>query len=158
MTTINSVKIHTDGSSLGNPGPGGYGVLVQYADRETELSGGFSRTTNNRMEIIAVIKGLETLDQGSNVSVYSDSKYVVDAINNGWARRWKANSWKRNKKGEPALNPDLWDRLLQLIGQHNVDFNWVRGHSGNIENERADKLAVTAAAGKNLPPDAGYQT
>lgn len=157
MTQPKNITIHTDGSALGNPGPGGYGTLLSYNGQDRELSGGFALTTNNRMEILAVIVGLEALKERSRVTLYSDSRYVVDAITKGWAKRWKANGWKRNKQGERALNPDLWDKLLPLLDNHDIDFQWVRGHSGNPGNERVDRLAVAAASGKNLPPDTGYK-
>ncbi len=150
------VIMHTDGACSGNPGPGGYGTVMQFGNRRTELSGGFRRTTNNRMELLAVIAGFEALKQPCAVTVYSDSKYVVDAVNKGWARRWRANGWRRNKR-EKAENPDLWARLLDLIETHSVVFRWVRGHAGDEGNERADTLAVTASTGKNLAADEGYE-
>ena len=139
------VDIYTDGACLGNPGPGGYGAVLLDGGHRKELSGGFRLTTNNRMEIMAVIKGLEELQEPCSVSLYSDSQYVVNAISKGWAKRWKANGWKRNSKGEKALNPDLWDKMLDLCGKHEVTFKWVKGHSGNKENERCDSLAVGSA-------------
>jgi ribonuclease HI len=153
---LRRVTVHTDGSCLGNPGPGGYAAIVEYRGQEKELSGGFRRTTNNRMEILAVIAGLEVLKERCSVTVYSDSRYVVDAVEKGWAARWKANSWMRNKR-ESAVNPDLWDRLLGSLEQHEVELKWVRGHAGNAGNVRADKLAVAAANGKNLPHDDGFE-
>ncbi len=152
-----SVTIHTDGACLGNPGPGGYGAVLDYQGTRRELSGGFRLTTNNRMELLAVIVALETLKEPCRVSVYSDSQYVVDAIEKGWARRWKANGWKRNKK-EAAINPDLWERLLNLTDKHAVTFRWVRGHAGNVENERCDELAVAAAKGPSLEADTVYES
>ena len=152
-----SVTIHTDGACLGNPGPGGYGAVLDYQGTRRELSGGFRLTTNNRMELLAVIVALETLKEPCRVSVYSDSQYVVDAIEKGWARRWKANGWKRNKK-EAAINPDLWERLLNLTDKHAVTFKWVRGHAGNVENERCDELAVAAAKGPSLEADTVYES
>lgn len=149
------VTIYTDGSCLGNPGPGGYGVVLMSGDLRKELSGGFSRTTNNRMELMAVIVALEALKRPAKVTLYSDSKYVVDALNKGWAKKWRANGWKRNKT-EPAVNPDLWQRLLAVAENHQVDFKWVRGHAGVAGNERVDKLATTAAHQPGLPPDPGY--
>ena len=156
MSAAKQVTIHTDGSCLGNPGPGGYAAILDYQGRERELSGGFRRTTNNRMEILAVIAGLRALTKPCSVTVYSDSRYVVDAIEKGWARKWKANGWMRNKR-ESAVNPDLWEKLLNALSQHDVEFKWVRGHSGNAGNVRADKLAVAAANGKNLPRDEGFE-
>ena len=156
MNTLPNVTIYTDGSALGNPGPGGYGTVLLVDEHRKELSGGFRLTTNNRMEILGVIKGLEALAERCRVTVYSDSQYVVNAIEKGWARKWRAKGWMRNKK-EKALNPDLWERLLDLVSQHDVAFNWVRGHDGVAENERADRLAVGAAQGVGLPPDEGYE-
>ena len=153
---LRHVIIHTDGSCIGNPGPGGYGVILEHQGREKELSGGFRRTTNNRMEILAVIVGMEELRQPCSVTVYSDSRYVVDAIEKGWAKRWQANSWMRNKR-ERAINPDLWERLLKALDKHDVELLWVRGHAGNAGNVRADSLAQAAAKGANLPRDEGFE-
>ena len=150
------ITIYTDGACLKNPGLGGYGVVLLYADHRKELSGGFRLTTNNRMEIFAAIAGLESLKEPCEVDLYSDSQYVVNAISKGWAKRWKTKGWMRNDK-DKALNPDLWERLLQLCDRHRVTFHWVRGHSGNVENERCDRLATTAAKGDNLPEDEGYK-
>ena len=155
-SSLRHVIIHTDGSCLGNPGPGGYGVVLEHNGRERELSGGFRRTTNNRMEILAVIMGLETLTERCSVTVYSDSRYVVDAIEKGWAKRWQANGWMRNKR-ERAVNPDLWERLLTALEKHGVALRWVRGHAGNAGNVRADKLAVAAANGADLSHDEGFE-
>ncbi len=135
------VNIYTDGACSGNPGPGGYGVILKYKGKEKELSGGETHTTNNRMELTGVIVGLAALKEPCKVNLYTDSKYIVDAVNKGWAKKWKANNWKRNAK-EKALNTDLWEKLLDLIDKHQVDFNWVKGHAGHPENERCDKLAV----------------
>lgn len=153
---ITTVDIHTDGSCLGNPGPGGYGVVLKHDGRRKELSGGYRLTTNNRMELMAPIEGLSSLKGKCRVTLYSDSKYVVDGISKGWARKWRGQSWMRNKK-EKALNPDLWETLLGLCDYHDVEFRWVRGHSGDTENERCDFLAVTAAQQPNLPVDPGYR-
>ena len=150
------MEIHTDGACLGNPGPGGYGVVLRYGDHRKELSGGYRRTTNNRMELLAVIKALEALTQPCQVILHSDSRYVVDAMERGWARQWQANGWRRNRQ-EKALNPDLWETLLQLCAWHKVEFRWVRGHSGNAENERCDRLAAQAAKQPDLPADPGYR-
>jgi ribonuclease HI len=144
--------LYSDGACSGNPGPGGYGVLLKYGDHCKELSGGFANTTNNRMELTAVIKGLESLKEPCEVTVVSDSRYIVDAMEKGWARKWRANGWKRNKK-DPALNPDLWAQLLDRCVKHTVRFQWVNGHAGHPENERCDQLAVAAAAMPGLPPD-----
>ena len=157
MVTDTTVTIYTDGACIGNPGPGGYGAVLLSGEHRKELSGGFANTTNNRMEILAAIVGLETLKKPSAVTLYSDSRYLVDAIEKGWAIKWQANGWMRNKK-ERAVNPDLWERLLDLTKQHDVEFRWVRGHAGNKENERCDKLAVAAAKGRNLPADSGYKS
>lgn len=156
MFGVRSVTIFTDGSSLGNPGPGGYGAVLLYGEHRRELSGGYAETTNNRMELMAAIVALEALKMPCDVTLYSDSKYLVDAIEKGWARKWKANSWMRNRE-ERAINPDLWARLLALMEQHEVAFRWVRGHAGVKENERCDELATTAAKQKGLPPDRGYR-
>lgn len=152
-----SITIHTDGACLGNPGPGGYGAVLEYEGTRKELSGGFRLTTNNRMELLAAILALETLKEPCSVTLHSDSKYVVDAVEQGWARRWQANDWMRNKK-EAAINPDLWERLLQQTGRHDVTFRWVRGHAGNVENERCDRLAVEAANGDDLEADSIYES
>lgn len=149
------VIIYTDGGALGNPGPGGYGAVILQAGQRKELSGGYRMTTNNRMELTAAIEALRALPASSQVTLHTDSKYLVDAVTQGWAKRWRANGWKRNKK-EKALNPDLWQQLLDLLEKHQVEFVWVKGHAGNRENERCDRLAVQAARGKNLPADAGY--
>lgn len=147
--------IHTDGCCLGNPGPGGYGVVLRQGERVKELSGGFRRTTNNRMEIYAAIMALEALKGRQKVDLYTDSQYVVKAIEEGWARKWKRQHWMRNSK-EAAVNPDLWERLLQACDAHQVTFKWVRGHSGDAGNERCDVLAKAAAKLPDLPPDPGY--
>ena len=156
MTNLKEVTIYTDGACTGNPGPGGYGVVLLYGGQRKEVNGGFQLTTNNRMELMAAIVGLQTLKKKCRVSLYSDSEYLVNAMSEGWARRWQANGWKRNKK-EKALNPDLWDRLLSLCAYHDVEFRWVRGHSGDPENERCDALAVQAANEARLPLDEGYE-
>ena len=156
MSDMTRVTVYTDGSAIGNPGPGGYGVVMFTGDSRKELSGGFRHTTNNRMEILAAIKALEALNRPCQVTLHSDSRYVVDAIAKGWARKWRAKGWMRNKN-ESALNPDLWERLLALVEKHDVDFRWVRGHTGVTENERADRLAVSAAQGADLPPDEVYE-
>ena len=150
------IAIYTDGACSGNPGPGGYGTVLLYGERRKELSGGFRKTTNNRMELLAVIEGLRALNRPCAVTVFSDSKYIVDAVNKGWARRWQANGWRRNKNAR-ALNPDLWGQLLTLLDAHTVSLRWVRGHSGNPGNERADALAVAASQGNNLAIDEVYE-
>lgn len=138
------VKLYTDGSCKGNPGAGGWGAILEYKGADFEMSGGEAETTNNRMEITAVIEGLRALKRPCSVDVYSDSKYVVDAINLGWVLKWKANGWMRNRT-EKALNPDLWKELLSLLETHEVTFNWIKGHNGNPKNERCDALAVKEA-------------
>lgn len=152
---MKKVTIYTDGGCSGNPGPGGYGCVLLYGEHRKELSGGFKLTTNNRMELLACIKALEALKFECNVTVYSDSKYVVDSIENGWAIKWKRNGWKRNKK-DKAENPDLWECLLDLCEKHNVKFEWVKGHSGNTENDRCDTLAKAAFSSDNLFEDKKY--
>ena len=150
------VTLYTDGACSGNPGPGGYGAVLQFGESRKEISGGFAVTTNNRMELLAVIEGLEALKRPCAVAVYSDSRYIVDAVNKGWAERWRANGWRRNKR-EMAVNPDLWARLLGLLERHAVEFRWVKGHAGNPGNERADALAVAASRGDGLAVDEGYE-
>jgi len=149
---MKEVTIYTDGACSGNPGPGGYGVVLLYEDHRKELSGGFQDTTNNRMELMALIKGLEALKEGCKVTVHSDSKYVVDSLNKGWALKWRANNWIRNKR-DKALNRDLWEKLLELIEPHHVKIKWVKAHSENPLNERCDYLAVRAYNKANLPAD-----
>ena len=149
---MKTVEIFTDGACSGNPGPGGYGVILKSANKIKELSAGYRKTTNNRMELRAVITGLKALKDKCDVKVYSDSKYIVDAVRQGWAKRWQRNNWYRNKN-EKALNPDLWQELLDLIDHHRVEFIWVKGHAGHPENERCDELAVAATAGDNLLED-----
>ncbi len=141
MAERKHVEIFTDGACSGNPGPGGYGVILRYNQFEREISGGASDTTNNRMELSAVIAGLEALNEPCDVTLYSDSKYFIDAIEQGWAIKWKAKGWMRTSK-EKALNPDLWEKILKLLDKHNVTLVWVKGHAGHPENERCDKLAV----------------
>ncbi len=158
---LKDVIIYTDGACRGNPGPGGYGVVLLYKDKDKthrkELSKGFKLTTNNRMELLACIAGLEKLKYPCSVTIYSDSKYVVDAVCKGWAKKWRANGWKRNKT-DFAENTDLWARLLELCEKHKVEFVWVKGHFGNPENERCDKLAVKAASQDKLDIDINYET
>ena len=153
---MKSVTLHTDGACSGNPGPGGYGAVLQFGEHRKEISGGFALTTNNRMELLAVIRGLEGLKESCAVTIYSDSKYIVDAVNKGWAERWRSNGWRRNKR-EKAINPDMWARLLDLLKTHDVEFRWVKGHAGNPGNERADALAVAASKGGDLAVDEGYE-
>jgi ribonuclease HI len=150
------VTIYTDGACIGNPGPGGYGVVLLYAEHRRELSGGCQHTTNNRMELLAAIRGLEALKESCEVRLLSDSQYVVNGIMQGWARKWRANGWRRNKN-DFAENRDLWEQLLQLCEKHRVVLEWVRGHAGNSENERCDQLAVAAAHASNLAVDSVYE-
>jgi len=149
------VLIHTDGACLGNPGPGGYGAILSCNGVEKEFSGGYSLTTNNRMEILAVIVALETLTRACEVRVVTDSMYVRDAIEKRWLANWKRNGWKTAAK-TPVKNRDLWMRLDGLLASHKVRFEWVRGHAGHPENERCDELARRAAQGRGLPRDEGY--
>lgn len=141
---MKKVEIFTDGACKGNPGPGGWGAVLRYNGVEKEISGGEANTTNNRMELTAVIRALEMLKEPCEVVLCTDSQYISNAIKLGWAKKWKSNNWMRNKK-EKALNPELWDRLLSLCGIHNVEIIWVKGHAGHPENERCDRLAVAAA-------------
>lgn len=151
------IYLFTDGASSGNPGPGGYGIVLRCGTYEMELSGGFERTTNNRMELLAVIKGLEAIRwKNAEVHVVSDSSYVVNAINKGWLFNWERTGFSK------AKNPDLWQRFLPLYRSHRVSFHWIKGHAGHPENERCDALAVAAGAGAVakgavLPPDTGYE-
>jgi ribonuclease HI len=149
------IKIYTDGGSLGNPGPGGYGVVILDGEKRTEISGGFRLTTNNRMELMGCIVGLSQLKSPSSVTVFTDSRYVVHGIEKGWAKRWRKKNWMRNET-EPAINPDLWERLLELCQAHEIEFVWLRGHAGHRENERCDRLSKQAASKPNLPIDPGY--
>ncbi len=135
------VDIFTDGACSGNPGPGGWGAILRFNGIEKELSGGERETTNNRMEMTAVITALSALKEPCEVTLYSDSKYIIDSVTKGWAVGWRAKGWKKSDKS-PALNPDLWEKLLALVERHNVTFVWVKGHAGHPENERCDKLAV----------------
>ncbi len=147
----NPIIIYTDGSSRGNPGPGGYGVVLISGPYRKELSKGFKLTTNNRMELLGVIVALEELKHpSSNVSVYTDSKYVVDAVEKGWVFGWEKKAFKDKK------NPDLWMRFLSIYRNHRVKFHWVKGHATNLENNRCDKLATDAAQSKDLFNDTGY--
>ena len=149
---MSRINIYTDGAAKGNPGPGGYGVILEFKEHTKELSSGFRLTTNNRMELLAVIVGLESIKQPRQiVMVFSDSKYVVDAINKGWVFEWEKKKYKKKK------NPDLWKRFLLIYREHKVSFTWVKGHSGHAQNERCDQLAVVAANNNNLPIDIGYE-
>ena len=146
---MKKIEIFTDGACQGNPGPGGWGAILRYNGHEKEISGGEGCTTNNRMELCAVIEALSLLKEPCNVTLFSDSKYVCDAISKGWAKKWQRNGWKRSGNS-PALNPDLWEKLLSLISIHKVSIIWVKGHAGHPENERCDKLAVAAATQAKL--------
>ena len=146
------IYLFTDGAASGNPGPGGYGAILKCAGREKEMSGGFSRTTNNRMELMAVIIGLEAiLWENAQVEIWSDSTYVVKAINEGWLSNWENKGFKKVK------NVDLWTRFIPLYRKHRVNFHWLKGHAGHPENERCDRLAVAAYKRGDLPPDTGYE-
>ena len=146
------IYLYTDGAASGNPGPGGYGIVLKCGDARKEISGGFALTTNNRMELLAVIKGLEAIKwENAVVEVFSDSTYVVKAINEGWLDNWVRKGWKKVK------NPDLWQEFLPLFHSHRVTFHWLKGHAGHPENERCDRLAVAAYSQAELPQDEGYQ-
>jgi len=153
---MSQVIIYTDGACSGNPGPGGYGVLLQSGKHAKELSQGYRKTTNNRMELMAVIAALESLKRHCDITLYSDSRYVVDAIEKGWAKNWKARGWKKADK-QPALNADLWARALDVLAKHKVRLVWVKGHASNAHNNLCDELAVTASKSGNLLVDAGYE-
>lgn len=144
IENLSEVSLFTDGACSGNPGPGGWAAILRYGEHERELSGGESDTTNNRMELLAVIKGLEALSRPCRVKLYSDSKYVTDALIKGWAKGWRSRGWMRTGN-QPALNPDLWERLLKLCEYHNVAPIWVKGHADHPENTRCDALAVAAS-------------
>ncbi len=151
MAAKEKIELFTDGAAKGNPGPGGYGVVLKYGPHYKELSEGFKETTNNRMELLAVIKGLQALNTNKHpVAVYSDSKYVVDAINKGWLRNWVKTGFKKKK------NVDLWQQFLPLQQKFDLSFHWVKGHAGHPENERCDQLAVEAAEGSGLKTDEGF--
>ena len=151
-----TVLAFTDGAALGNPGPGGYGVVLKYRGVPKELSEGYRYTTNNRMELLGAIVALETLERRSRVILATDSRYIVDGINKGWAEKWRANGWRRGERAK-AKNPDLWGRLLDAISRHDVEIKWVRGHSGHPENGRCDHLANKAASGDDLLVDEEYE-
>jgi ribonuclease HI len=155
MSDTTNVVIYTDGACSGNPGPGGFGAVLLHGDTRRELSQGFRRTTNNRMELLAVITALESLKRPCKVTVFSDSEYVVNAITKGWLRSWQSRGWRKADK-KPVLNVDLWQRLLPLLQLHEVEFRWVRGHNNNIENERCDLLAVAATQAAELLVDEGF--
>jgi ribonuclease HI len=154
--TKQSVEIYTDGGCEPNPGAGGYGVVLLHPRKRAEASGGFRLTTNNRMEILAAIAGLEMLNQPCKVTLYSDSQYVVKAMMEGWVATWKRRDWWRTNKERPE-NVDLWQRLERLCETHQVEFRWVKGHAGNLENEHCDELSMAALRQPNLPADEGYE-
>ena len=156
-TGRNTIIIYTDGACTGNPGKGGYGAVIIDGDRREELSAGYKLTTNNRMEMMGAIAALESLKSNSQVKLHTDSKYIVDAVNKGWAKKWQSKGWRRNAK-EMAKNPDLWQEILDLCKIHEIEFIWVKGHAGIAENERCDRLAVNAAHGSNLLVDEGYKS
>ena len=138
---MKTVTLYTDGACSGNPGPGGWGAILSYNGIEKELSGGEPNTTNNRMELLAVISGLEALKEPCRVELYSDSKYVIDGLSKGWAASWRKNGWRKADK-KPALNPDLWEKLLTLAEKHQLSYHWVKGHADNPYNNRCDGLSV----------------
>lgn len=157
---MTQVNLYSDGAARGNPGPGGYGVVLTFVDsggtlHTKELAQGYECTTNNRMELLGVIRGLEALKHGCTVEVYSDSKYVIDAFNQHWVEGWLKRNWKNAKK-EPVKNKDLWMRLLEAMKPHTITFHWVKGHAGHPENERCDELATTAADGEGRIVDEGF--
>ncbi len=151
-----TVIIYTDGACLGNPGPGGYAAVIMEENNRQELSGGFRLTTNNRMEMMAAIKALQSLKNPSPVTLYSDSQYLVKNYNEGSAARWKSKGWMRDRKN-PAKNKDLWEEILLLTQKHEVTFRWVEGHAGNTENERCDRLSQAMTLKKGLPADTKYE-
>ncbi|MEO1856742.1 MAG: ribonuclease HI [Rubritalea sp.] len=150
-----NVTIYTDGSSRGNPGPGGYGAILISGDRKKELCGGYLRTTNNRMELMGAIVALEALKKPCEVELISDSKYVIDAMRKGWIHGWKKKSWSRGPN-KPLKNAELWQRLDKAQAQHKMTWSWVKGHAGNPMNERCDELAYGSTEGKDLPEDVGF--
>jgi len=150
------VVIYTDGACTGNPGPGGYGVILKSSRHRKEISAGYRRTTNNRMELMAVIAGLAAVKVHSQITLYTDSQYIADSINQRWVFQWKEKGWRRGKR-EKAQNIDLWEKILQLLDEHQVEVKWVRGHVGNPENERADVLAVQASRNPHLLIDEYYE-
>jgi ribonuclease HI len=155
---LKDVTIYTDGGAMPNPGRGGYGVVLRFGEHCKELSGGYELTTNNRMELMAVIAGLEALKTKCRVKLHSDSRYIVDAVTSGAVFKWRANDWAMNvSRSKLAKNHDLWERLLLAYDQHEVEMIWVKGHAGIDDNERCDQLALAAIKQENLLPDQGYQ-
>lgn len=155
-TILGGIKIYTDGACSGNPGPGGWAAVLIAGERTKEISGGFARTTNGRMELTAVINALAALKCPCGVHVYTDAAYVVNAINKGWLANWQANGWRKSNKAT-VHNVDLWQRLVALLQKHEVTFVWVKGHADNQYNNRCDKLAVEAAHRDKLPIDTGFE-
>lgn len=153
---MKEVQLYTDGACSGNPGPGGYGTVLIHGEHRRQLSAGFARTTNNRMEILAVLAGLEALKFPCAVHIVSDSKYVVDSMTRNWPSKWKARAWKK-VSGGIVENIDLWECMLEQSQRHELTFEWVKGHAGHAENETCDQLAVAASKGSALQPDVGYE-
>ena len=153
---MKNIDIYTDGACSGNPGPGGYGAVLMYKGARRELSQAYALTTNNRMEVLAAIKALEALSEPCRVTLYSDSRYLVDAVEKGWITKWRSNNWMRNKK-EKAVNVDLWMQLLDQLERHDVNFIWVKGHADNVENERCDQLATGSITDGNFLCDEDYE-
>jgi ribonuclease HI len=158
MDKKRTIIIYTDGACFGNPGPGGYAAVLRYGERTKQISGGFRLTTNNRMEIKAVIEALKAVKstQKYKIKIYTDSKLIVNAFNQGWLLKWKEKSWMRNRK-EKVLNPDLWQELLMLSENHELELNWVEGHTGIPDNELCDKMSKEEASKPNLPSDDVYE-
>ena len=156
MSNLKHVTMYTDGACSGNPGPGGYGVALISGTHRRELSGGFRLTTNNRMELMAVIAGLRALRRRCAVTIYSDAGYVVNGIEQGWAKGWRERGWRKSDR-KPAENVDLWETLLELLERHEAKFVWVRGHAGNAENERCDLIALEQTQRPDLPADEVYE-
>lgn len=152
------VIVYTDGACSGNPGRGGYAAILKYNNHYKELSGGYRLTTNNRMELMAVIKALQALKRPCRVTLYSDSQYVVNAFRKGWIYQWRANNWCRGRNHKPVPNADLWQQLLDLVSRHEVEWQWIEGHSGNPMNELCDRLAVAAAKANDLEVDTVYES
>jgi ribonuclease HI len=155
--TRKHVTIWTDGACIGNPGPGGYAAILHHGEHRREITGGYRRTTNNRMELVAVIEALRALKYPCSVTVYSDARYVVDGVMNGTMRRWRQTGWRRGER-ERVPNADLWEELLRLCEQHEVQLTWIEGHAGLMSNERCDELAALAARSNDLPVDEGYES
>ena len=152
---MKKVEIFTDGSSRGNPGPGGYGTLLRYRGNTKELSQGFHRTTNNRMELMAALIGLESLNEPCLVTLFSDSRYLIDAMTKGWIEGWKQKGWSRGK--QPLKNADLWKSLYTASSKHTISWQWVKGHAGHPENERCDQLATMAADSEHKIKDTPFE-